>query len=1022
MAVRRETVILELQDSFSTEMARAAAATALLNRELNSLSGRAVTTSRASTSIQRDIDGVSKSADRADTSINQLTGRLRLLADVAAILGPALVPIGGVGIAGIAGLSNQLGFAAVAGGVLIGSMQGLGDAMKALNDAALEPSVENLAKAEDALNRLSPAAATFAREANDMLPALRAIRDMGASELFPGLTRSLDNLERLAPRVGRIFEQVGGALGDIAADGSASLASGRWSGFFDFIAEEAPRTLDELATTVGSLTHGLAELWQAFAPLNRDFSSWLVDVAAGFDEWATGLSGTEGFTEFVDYVRTTGPQVAETMRALGDALVQVVQAAAPLGGPTLQALEALARSFAAIADSPIGTPLLAAASALALFNRASLALRATSLPATFRSLAAGMDVTARNTQRATLSVSAFAAAEKKRAATTRANMAQLGKSAALMGGLAIASTGAADGIGLSNTASMALMGTMAGPWGAAIGGGVGLLLDMEAAGDGATAAIDGLAATARSGNLQALQTQLAAAKAELEDLKSTDWGSWSDIWGDAMAGFSNGLNGEDKSQEKIDQAKKDLEDLSRAEAEREVAMRRSAVVQASMVGLNIDYANSAEMTAERIKKMTEAHKENREAARDVARGFVGLTDSLNDADVSLSSWITKMQEQATALRDFQRNAVTAAKRGLDQGLIASLREAGPEGALRMRQLANASDAELGRASRAWRDGERAVKDYVDATTKVPPLLRTKITAETIQAMSAIERVRNALANVRDKDVTIRVTQTGATRSPGFGPDYYTGGYTGHGGKYEVAGVVHRGEVVIPQELVKADWSFLSSRYGHLPGFADGGVVGARTGRSRDSLEAAIKKLTKAVEKDTKHRDDVRRERDAVRDAARGSFDNDIFGNGLAGLQLQLEADRNDASAMTKALKGAKKKGLDGGLLDALAGSGDLNTAQQIEKLSKAEIRRVERLFGQAEGARRNLGAVAAAPYTKELRSLNRHINSQERTIARLEKTLKGLEKAVEKGARAGSRDGISDREARRNQNTKAGSR
>lgn len=75
--------------------------------------------------------------------------------------------------------------------------------------------------------------------------------------------------------------------------------------------------------------------------------------------------------------------------------------------------------------------------------------------------------------------------------------------------------------------------------------------------------------------------------------------------------------------------------------------------------------------------------------------------------------------------------------------------------------------------------------------------------------------------------------------------FATGGYTGDGGKYAPAGIVHRGEYVVPQETVRAlgvgffDW--LIGRQGFrtdgptppgdgsgpiaLPGYADGGLVG-----------------------------------------------------------------------------------------------------------------------------------------------------------------------------------------------------
>ncbi|MGH6978899.1 MAG: hypothetical protein ACRED4_06380, partial [Brevundimonas sp.] len=465
MAVRRESVRLELQDAgFSTGMVKSAAATGLLERALKSLDGTNVVVHERISESATQVDRLSKSSQGADRSINQLTGRIRLFADLAATLGPALVPLGGVALAGVAGLASQMGFAAIGAGVLVGSMQGLGDALSALNDYNLEPTTANLNKVEDALNGLTPAAADFAREAYGMLPALRAIRDAGAEALFPGLTESLDDLERLAPAVARIFESVGGALGDIAADGAASLASDRWADFFEFIATEAPDALSDLASTVGSLTHGLSELWMAFSPLNTDVSQWLTEAADSFDRWASGLDQTQGFQEFVEYIRTTGPQVAETLGAIGNMFVQIVQAAAPIGGPILAGLEGVADVVAAIADSDIGTPIMAGVAALSLLNRGLALTKIQSNAGLFGGVTAlgasakgGLTTLRSDISSVSDKMVAFGAnTDKATAASERlkGQAATFGKSAALMGGLAVAGSGAADGMGLTNTASL----------------------------------------------------------------------------------------------------------------------------------------------------------------------------------------------------------------------------------------------------------------------------------------------------------------------------------------------------------------------------------------------------------------------------------------------------------------------------------------------------------------------------------------------------------------------------------------
>lgn len=861
MATRRERVVLTLDDDFSGGMAKAAAVTALLNRELGRLSGQSVATSRSSQTFVRDVQRMSNEARGADRSINQLTGRLRLFADAAAIFGPAAVPTGGVLAAGVAGFASQLGFAAVAGGVLVGSMQGLGDTLKALNDAHLEPTAENLAKAEDAMRRLSPAAADFAAQAYGMLPALRAIRDMGSEGLFPGLTESLDDLERLAPVVGNIFSQVGTALGEIASDGAASLASDRWMPFFDFIATEAPTALSDMASALGSVTHGLAEMWMAFAPLNESFSGWLMDAATGFDEWASGLSQTQGFQDFVDYIRENGPRVAEAMGAIGNALVQIVEAAAPLGGVSLQIIKSLADVLATIADSDMGTALLGVAAGMAALSRATSLFQKVSATnmggfvvgtakastgvRTLRADLAAMSTQYANVSRTQSLMLAGLSQTTGAAQRAKASVGGLVKSGAGLAGLGIIATGAADGIGLTNTASLGLIGTLGGPPGVAIGLAAGALLDLKNAGEGATASIDGLNAALASGDMSAITAQIEAAKAELEDINNLDFnaGDIFDRIGFQVADTFGGTSA-DEAAKKIRATEQAARDLAAAQSE--------AAHNDAFTGM--------------LERQNAALVASRDAARRTATSFTQFTDSLNDSKVSLGDWIRDMAQQADALTNFQRNAERAADRGLRKGLIDALREAGPEGAMRMRQLANASESEIGRANAAWSKGQRAIDRYVDATGDVPKSLGTTIKVNGVpEAVTNVDRIRNALAQVKDKTVTIRVTQSGtAAVSPGFGP---TG--SADGGTVPKTGkpyadrhlyLLADGEEVISNRHGQADRhrSLLKAING---GLADGGTSGRKGDKRKvefgfssslntTSLEASIVDLTRRVENQT----------------------------------------------------------------------------------------------------------------------------------------------------------------------------
>ncbi|HLU40040.1 MAG TPA: hypothetical protein VK081_11680, partial [Planctomycetota bacterium] len=163
----------------------------------------------------------------------------------------------------------------------------------------------------------------------------------------------------------------------------------------------------------------------------------------------------------------------------------------------------------------------------------------------------------------------------------------------------------------------------------------------------------------------------------------------------------------------------------------------------------------------------------------------------------------------------------------------------------------------------------------------------------------------------------------------------------------------------------------------------------------ERLAKAWNRLDKRVERREARLDSLRADRDSLVSAAAGSFDNDIFGQGVAGLRLQLEADRNDAQAMRRALAGTQ--GLGKGLMAALAASGDLATAQELAGMSRAEVRQLSRLYNQRGNAQASLGTYAGdAVYAKQIRR-------QEATLDRLDGTMKSLARRLNSWERAAER-------------------
>lgn len=173
--------------------------------------------------------------------------------------------------------------------------------------------------------------------------------------------------------------------------------------------------------------------------------------------------------------------------------------------------------------------------------------------------------------------------------------------------------------------------------------------------------------------------------------------------------------------------------LSTAEVSARTAADGEAEAGAAAAAMGAEMAGASPQVA----AMSEALMESRKAAGETANEFFNLGEGLNDSKVSLGEWIGQMREQADALRDFRLNAEEAAENGLDNGLIRSLQDAGPEGALRMKQLADASDKEIRRANRAWELGQEEIGRYTDAVGGVPP---AALEVDGSYAMRELQRV------------------------------------------------------------------------------------------------------------------------------------------------------------------------------------------------------------------------------------------------------------------------------------------
>lgn len=496
MAERRESVRVSASGGdFSREFNKLAAEAVLLREAIKSVPDRVTVKAES-----RGFDKVEREARAAERSSS-------LLVDSAAALWPALLPVAALGVPAIAGLTAQLGFGLTAVGAMVLAFHGMGDALKALDQYQLHPTAQNLAKLNDEMSKLGPSGRDFVHELDRIEPQLKSLKMAAEDGLLPGATDGIEHLLTLLPQLRRIISEVSGTTGGLLSDLGENLAGPEFRDFFDFLEAEAPQMLDDLGRTLGNFAAGFAHLFVGLAPMEHDFSQFMLDVSQGFDDWANGIGQTQGFQDFLTYLDDTGPDVADALGSIGGALISVARAGAPLSGPVLQGLASLADILDKIASSPVGTPLVTMAAGLALINRA-LSIRATARGSLVGQLIRGESTGIAKSRAAVQgltsdlivmrgatqttgkrSLARDLDAQAAAAGRVRSRLQTLGKGTAVVAGLALATSDLGDKFALTNTASLALMGSIAGIPGVIAGGAIGAIQDYAAANDDLEASI-----------------------------------------------------------------------------------------------------------------------------------------------------------------------------------------------------------------------------------------------------------------------------------------------------------------------------------------------------------------------------------------------------------------------------------------------------------------------------------------------------------------------------------------------------
>lgn len=882
--------------------------------------------------------------------LNTSTDRSTMLTQSLLAVGPALVPLSAAAIPAISGLTNQMGFAVAGAGAMVLAFSGVGDALKATNEYAIEPTEANLAKMRQSMSEISPAGEEFVYFLQGLRDQLQGLQDTAQVGMFPGFESGIQSLISRLPQVERIVSEVSRSVGELMAEAGANLADPRWDEFFNFLEAEARPALMDFGRSIGNLGEGFANLWMAFDPLSDTFSKGFLQMARDFASWTDGLDQTQGFQEFVEYIQRVGPKAWDTLGALANALLQIVEAAAPVGEAALPIIEALADGLAAIANSDAGPALITAAAGISAISRAvglynaangsaigklldgsiyggtATKLRGVSAAATelktaqeqlaksaaFAKDSQGAFIPTPEKRRAladwSKSARDYAQAEKGMVAAQKARVRQMGAVGVGAGGLALVMSDLDEKVGLSNAAMGAMAGTMLGPWGPAIGGGIGLAMDFASANDEVWAAVDRANQALGQGpaNLAMQAAAIGEVRGQIDELKeATDVGKWElPSLGDFMKKSKNDIEGLFGSSD-TEEAAAALAEMEDQYAENVRAAQDLKFAEAGLGASMDDASDSARAQQEAMIDLRNEHNLAAEAAlanRDAERGYEEAIDKAS----------ATVKENGRTL-DTGTAAGRANAEAID-GIVAAFNKMDYAGQQAKGGVGAAREAFTEAAVAAGMSAEEARTLATELLQiKSPPPINIKTRDLSSDIIASIQAARDRL---KDKTITMttkrrELIERGSLSDRGNEARSATGGSVvgpGTGTSDDIPVWLSNGEhVVTADEVVKAGGQGAiyrmraAIRSGTMPAFATGGAV---TKLDIKEQQARVRDIQRELD----DRETVKRKGKKVRvhTLRIGSLDREIAELQLKEAKQELWRLRNNSEAKADAREKARE--------------------------------------------------------------------------------------------------------------------
>jgi hypothetical protein len=262
-----------------------------------------------------------------------------------AVAAPLLFVAGGLAASAVAAGGAMAAYGAVAMPV----MAGLIEQNKKLDELHKKVADAKTAKEKAAAQKeLAAAMADVSKEEKFALTELNNFKDFWGKfkaqfepEILNQFGTGLHILQGILEGLKPTIDAVSGVVTKLLESFDQDLSNGGMKQFFDWLATNGAGAIYNFATIGGNLIGGFFNILKAFSPIGAEIEQGLVDLSDKFLTWSQGLENSQGFQNFVDYARTNGPILVDTISNIWDIFKKLIEDLAPLGTVVLTALDSV---------------------------------------------------------------------------------------------------------------------------------------------------------------------------------------------------------------------------------------------------------------------------------------------------------------------------------------------------------------------------------------------------------------------------------------------------------------------------------------------------------------------------------------------------------------------------------------------------------------------------------------------------------------------------------------------------------